>query len=128
MEVPLPVIPDFKTEKLNAEFRKTFGRKFKVPKSALKLLGSNLSALLSGPATSITGHPERGLVVKVMSSATGERILHHLRLDEHLNVAEHTEQKIGQPPESSTVDSGEFFVKTKLREPNMRQDGKIIGT
>ena len=121
------VIPDFKTEKLNAEFRKAFGRKFKLPKSALKLLSANLSAVVNGPATSIVGHPERGLIVKVMSSATGERIIHQLRLDGYLNVAEHTEQKIGQPSETATVDYGEFSVKARPREPNVRQDGKLIG-
>jgi hypothetical protein len=112
----MSVIPDFKTAKIIAEFRKAFGRKIKPPKSTMKVLIASLTgAVKSGPATSITGSPEQGLIVNVMSSATGERLLHHVHLNESLAVIGHENKTLGDPHPSATVSSSELWAKTRSR-------------
>jgi hypothetical protein len=120
------VFPDFKSDKFLKEFKNTFGRKTKPPKSALKILIQTLSAEVSGPATSITGSPEEGLVVKVMSSATGERIIHHIRLNEELSIINHQMQKIGEPHSSTTIGIGDLWLRTKPRQATHLSDSDVV--
>ena len=127
MEVQMKVIPDFKTDKFVKEFKKTFGRGVKPPKATMKLLVENLSKVVGGPATAVSGSPENGLIVKVMSSATGERIIHHIRLDENLSIIDHVRQKIGDPHSSATVGTDELSLRSRPRAATVAKDADVVG-
>jgi hypothetical protein len=106
----MTVHPEFTFPKLWVAFRATFGKKTKLPKKPMKVLRTNLTlAVGHGPAVSIKGDGESGLIVLVVTgSESGEIIQHRLRLSSSLTITEHVRRNLGTPSWISTIDADEL--------------------